>query len=218
MEADDDAGRWRRFYLDGLIREDILDFENIRRLREMNLLVELLRRRVGSPLSYQSLAEDTGAAPNTIRHYIDVLEALYIVFRVYPHHRSIARSIARQPKLYFYDTGCILADDGARFENHVAVTILAELALLEDADGSRRDLRYLRTKEGKEVDFVIVHEDEPTLMIEAKLSDRRPSPSLAYFQERYRIPGIQLVEDIRLERHDGIPVLRAHDWLEEPAL
>lgn len=51
-----EAGRWRRYYLDGLIREDILSFKNIRELRAMNLLVDLLRSRVASPLSYQSLS------------------------------------------------------------------------------------------------------------------------------------------------------------------
>jgi uncharacterized protein len=44
-DSDDDAGRWRRQYLDGLIREDILSFDNIRDLRSLGLLVELLRDR-----------------------------------------------------------------------------------------------------------------------------------------------------------------------------
>jgi predicted AAA+ superfamily ATPase len=81
--------------------------ENINQLRAMNLLVELLRQRVAAPLSYQGLSEDLGIAPNTVKHYMEILEALYIIFRVYPHHRSIARALVQQPKVYFLDTGLV---------------------------------------------------------------------------------------------------------------
>lgn len=209
-----EAGRWRRYYLDGLIREDILNFENIRELRAMNLLVDLLRGRVAAPLSYQSLSEDIGAAPNTIKRYIEILEALYIVFRIYPHNHSIARSLAQQPKLYFYDTA-LVEDGGARLENHVAVSLLKELWLREDADGIHRALSYLRTKEGKETDFLIAIDDTPCLAIEVKTSEREISPSLSYFCGRYDLRGLQLVGDLRLEyEQDTIEVRTAQRWLE----
>ena len=209
-----EAGRWRRYYLDGLIREDILTFENIRELRAMNLLVSLLRGRVASPLSYQSIAEDIGAAPNTVRHYIEILEALYIVFRIYPHNRSIARSLTQQPKLYFFDTA--LVEDGcARLENHVALSLLKELCLREDADGIRRELRYLRTKEGREIDFLITVDDLPRLAVEVKTSEREISPGLSYFCGRYGMHGLQLVGNLRLEyEQDNIEVREAQKWLE----
>lgn len=216
-DADDEAGRWRRQYLDGLIREDILNFENITQLRAMNLLVELLRSRVASPLSYQGLSEDVGVSPNTVKRYLEVLEALYIIFRIYPHHRSIARSLLQQPKAYFFDTGLIKGDDGKMLENFVALSLHRELCLREDRDGRKRQLRYLRTKEGQEVDFVLTEEDEPTLMVEVKSADRAVSAGLSYFAERYGIPGIQLVADLRAENEAGpIPVRRAMDWLEKP--
>ena len=67
----------------------------------MNLLMELLRDRVCSPISYQGLSEDLGLSPNTVKRYLEILEALYIIFRIYPHHRSIARSLIQQPKVFF---------------------------------------------------------------------------------------------------------------------
>ena len=209
-----DARRWRRFYLDGLIREDILSFDAIRDLRAMNLLVELLRARVGSPLSYQSLAEDLAVAPNTVRKYLDVLDALYITFRVYPHQRSIARALSQQPKVYFFDTGLVTQSPGAQLENHVALSLAAALANAEDRDGIPRSLRYLRTKEHKEVDFVLTAEDNPLLMVEVKRSDRALSPALVYFHARYGIPAVQLVGELRQELYGEIPIVRAQDWLE----
>ena len=218
-ESDDDAGRWRRQYIDGLIREDILSFENITKLKAMNLLFELLRDRVASPLSYQSLSEDIGVSPNTVKLYIDVLEALYIVFRVTPYHRSIARSLLQQPKLYFFDTGLVRGDFGIQLENLVALSVLGAQNLAEDRDGKCRTLHYLRTKEGREVDFLTVSEQEPRLMIEVKAADREPSPALLYFHERYGFPALQLVGDLRQENEGGpVALRRALDWLESPRI
>jgi predicted AAA+ superfamily ATPase len=210
-----DVGRWRRQYLDGLIREDILNFENVHELRAISLLVDLLRERVASPLSYQSLAEDLGIAPNTVKRYIEILEALYIVFCVQPYTSSIARSLRRQPKLYLYDTGLVKGDQGQRLENLVAVCLQKSLFYLEDRDGKRRSLDYLRTKEGKKVDFVTVESGRPVLMVEVKASDRSLSAGLHYFHDRYGVPGVQLVGDLRVENEQGgLSVRQALPWLQ----
>jgi predicted AAA+ superfamily ATPase len=200
--------------LDGLVREDILSFENVRELRAIGLLVELLRDRVGSPLSYQSLSEDIGVSPNTVKRYVEILEALYIVFLVHPFARDVARSLRKIPKLYFFDSGLVRGDEGSIFENLVALSLLKRLWSLEDRDGRPRRLAYLRTKEGKEVDFVLVEEERPTLMVEAKVRDREVTPALHYFRERYGIPGAQLVVDLRQEYDTGgLAVRKASDWL-----
>jgi uncharacterized protein len=180
-----DAGRWRRQYLDGFVREEILSFENVRELRSMTLLVELLRERVGSPLIVQALSEDLAIAPNTVKRHVEILEALYIAFRVYPHSRNVARSLLKQPKFFFFDSGSVRGDRGAVFENTVAFCLYKRQSFLEDRDGRSRSLRYLRTKEGRGVDFVLVEEEEPERMIEAKHGDRDVAPALRYFHERF---------------------------------
>ncbi|MFN2359396.1 MAG: DUF4143 domain-containing protein, partial [Desulfotignum sp.] len=86
-------------------------------------------------------------APNTIKRYIEIFEALFIVFRVLPHHRNIGRSLLKEPKIYFYDTGMVVGDEGARFENLVGVSLLKHLNWIEDTQGMRTELRTLRTKE-----------------------------------------------------------------------
>ncbi|MEK6557183.1 MAG: ATP-binding protein, partial [Candidatus Margulisiibacteriota bacterium] len=111
-DSEQEASRWRNQYATDLIREDILDFSQIHEVRAMRLLLELLRSRVGSSLSYKSLAEDLQISPNTVRKYVSILESLYIVFLITPYHRNIARSILKEPKLYFYDTGMVNGDVG----------------------------------------------------------------------------------------------------------
>lgn len=67
----------------------------------MRLFVELLRERVGAPLSLASMARDLAVAPATLKRYLDILQALYIVFTIQPWHRNIARALLQSPKVYF---------------------------------------------------------------------------------------------------------------------
>ncbi len=214
--TDKEADRWRMQYVDGLIRTDILDFERIQDLKAIQLTVELLRRRVGSPISITSLAQDVACSPNTIRKYLDILEALFIIFRVTPFHHNIARSLLKEPKLYFYDTGMVKGDEGVHFENMMAVCLLKHVNAIEDYDGKRATLHYLRTKDKKEVDFAVAVEDQPTTIIEAKLTESAPTPSLRYFHEKYELPAVQVVRHLRQEKMAGkIAIRRALGFLRE---
>lgn len=64
-----DADRWRLQYVDSLLREDVLDFDHIQNVNAIRLIFELLRERVGSPISYTSIAEDVAISPNTVKKY-----------------------------------------------------------------------------------------------------------------------------------------------------
>jgi len=215
-ESIDDSNRWRLQYIDGLIRTDILDFEAVHDFRAIQLTLELLQNRVGSSLSYASLARDVGVSPNTIKRYVEIFEALYIIFRVTPYHKNIARSLHKDAKIYFYDNGMVKGDDGVKFENLVAVSLLKHLNAIEDYQGKPTALRMLRTKEHKEVDFVLVVDGVPVQMLEIKLADASLSPALRYFYDKYEIPAVQLVKNLRHERLDsGIEVRRAYEYLSQ---
>jgi hypothetical protein len=213
-ESDTEADRWRMQYVDGLIRTDILDFEKIQDFKAIQMVLELLRSRVGSPLSYKSIAEDVGISPNTAKKYIQIFESLYIIFRVSPFSHNIARSILKEPKIYFFDTGMVKGDEGVRFENLVAVCLLKHVFALTDYSGKPYSLDYLRTKEGMEVDFCLTNGDIPERMVEVKRSDSVPSRSLLNFKNRYNIPGVQVVLHLKHEKtQKGIEVRRGLDYL-----
>jgi predicted AAA+ superfamily ATPase len=216
--AEDDAWalRWRNQYSDGLIREDVLDFENISDFKSLSLTLRLLRERVGSPVSYSSIARDLGIAPNTVKKYLRIFEALYIVFRLSPFTGNIARSLLKEPKLYFFDTGMVLGDEGAKFENLAALSLVKEAAAAEDIRGIRSSLHYVRTKDGREVDFCYVENDSVRFFAEAKLSDSQISKNLFYFCEKYDKSGIQIVKNLKRERRQGNIELRgAEGFLRE---
>lgn len=198
-ETEEDATRWRNQYFDGLIRTDILDFEMVHNLKAVQMTLELLRRRVGSPLSLNSIAEDVQVSPITVKRYLEIFESLFIVFRVTPHSRNIARSILKEPKVYFFDTGLVEGDGGARFENFVAISLFKHVSALSDATGKQYELKYFRTKEGKETDFALVENGTVTELIEAKLSESEPSQNLTYFSSKYDIKGTQVVKELKRE-------------------
>ena len=214
-EDDPSAKRWRTQYVDGLIREDVLDFEKISDFKSLKLCLELLRSRVGSPVSYASLARDIGIAPNTVKKYIQIFEELYIVFRLTPFTGSITRALLKEPKIYFFDTALVEGDEGVKFENLTALALAKEAAAEEDLRGIHAALHYIRTKEGREVDFCYTRESKAQFFLETKISDSNISKNLHYFCTKYNIPGIQLVKDLKRERQEGIEVRSALPWLAE---
>lgn len=202
-----DADRWRLQYIDSLMRTDVLDFDNIQNLKAIQLLFELLRKRVGSPISYQSLAEDIAIAPNTVRKYIQILEALYIVFRITPFSKNIARSLLKEPKIYFFDNGLVDGEAGARFENLIAFCLLKHTFAKVDYEAKRFTLHYLKTREKHEVDFALVNKEKVEKIIEAKHADAAVNPALRYFHEKYHFPAVQVVQELRRERvENGIEI------------
>ncbi|MBK5970772.1 hypothetical protein CCR91_18920 [Thiorhodovibrio winogradskyi] len=215
VEADADARRWRQLYLEGLIRDDILEFSRIGEVRAMRLFVEMLRERVGSPVSLASMARDLQVSPTTLGRYLDILETLHIVFAVRPFHRNIARALLKEPKVYFYDTGLVKGDEGARFENACATMLRAEVQRLRDAEGKEASLGYIRDKEGREIDFVMCDSYQPTQLIECKWSNATVPSYLTATAARFPdARATLLVRHLRQREQRGpVAVDPAAEWL-----
>jgi hypothetical protein len=209
-----DADRWRLQYVDSLLREDVLDFDQIQNVNAIRLVFELLREKIGSPISYTSLSEDVAISPNTVKKYIQILEALYVVFRITPFSKNIARSLLKEPKIYFFDTGLVKGDCGAKFENLVAGCLLKHVFAKIDYKAQPYSLHYLHTKERQEVDFALVHDNRIEKMIEVKYADPSIHPALLHFHEKYKIPALQIVKELKRERVDkGIEIVQASNYL-----
>lgn len=209
-----DANRWRLQYIDSLLKYDVLDFDSIGNIKAIDLVFQLLRERVGSPVSYASIAQDVQISPVTVKKYIQILEALYIVFCVTPFSNNIARSLLKEPKIYFFDTGLVKGDAGAILENFVAGCLLKHTYGLVDYQAENYSLHYLQTKERKEVDFALVKDKQIEKIIEVKVSDGVLAPSLAYFHKKYELPSIQIVQNLKRERSiNDIEILDANKFL-----
>lgn len=210
-----DADRWRLSHLNSILREDLRDLTSIQDLRSVEYLVERLALQVGSPVSYQSLAEDVGVSAPTIKRWIQALEAMYIIFIIYPWSRKVKGSILKQPKIYFYDTGRIpLEQEASRFENLVACALLKHIQFNEDTKGIKGSLFYLRDKQKREVDFLAVQNSHPTMMVECKLSANE-EPQFASFQQvaKNLRPVLLVCKAARNESHKEWDLKQAAPWL-----
>ena len=191
-----------------MLREDIRDLEPVRNIQLLGLFLGQPASQVGGPVVLSNLASDIEISPNTAKSWIEILERMYIVFVVRPFTKSLPRAVLKPPKIYFFDNGDVIGDDGARFENLVAASLLKRLHFLEDRDGYNCELRYIRDKEGREVDFAIVKEGAIEELIEAKLTEDEISPSLLYYTRRLRPKkSTQIVAKLRRTYdRDGITI------------
>ncbi len=167
------------------------------------------------PPSLASISRDLAVSPATLKRYLDILQALYIVFLVHPWHQNIARAILKMPKVYFFDTGLVQGDEGIRFENAVATMPLKHVHFQQDAKGKNADLHYVRTKDDAEVDFALSTDNEMTHLIECKLSDNTVHHALASFSVKFpHAEAVQIVRELRQEEYRApIHIRDAASWL-----
>ena len=93
--------RWRKSHLDIILRQDLIDLYTGRDIQSIETLVLLLKERIGSSVSYANLARDLERDPNTIKRWLQLLENLYVIFRVTPYHKNIARSLLKSRNIIF---------------------------------------------------------------------------------------------------------------------
>jgi len=159
--------RWLNAYLRTYVERDVRAVVNIRDLDAFQRLLRLCAAHAGQLLNTVQLGADAGVSHNTVRAWLSVLEAGFIVFRLPPALANLRKRIVRTHKLHFYDTGLLcrlLGIDtpgqvlqhplrGAIFENWVVVEIMKGLR----NRGLEPSLAFWRDAVGHEVDIVRQH-------------------------------------------------------------
>ncbi len=191
---DNFSTKWRRNYKSLLIHEDLRDLTRIQDIKGIEQLLLLLPERIGSPLSVNSLREDLQVNHKTISTWLEAFKKIYLVFSIMPWSKSISKAIKKEVKFYFFDW-TMVNDEGARFENAIAVFLLRLVSRLNELGIGDFDLRYIRKHQGQEVDFVLIKNNEPIALFEAKKHDSNLSKSGIYFSKLLKIPYYQLVSD-----------------------
>ncbi len=125
---------------------------------------------------------------------------MYVISKLTPYSISIARSVLKMPKYYFYDVARV-SDPGARLENLVAASLLKEIHFRQDCVGEERGLNFLSKKGAAEIDFLIMKNGKPLAMVEVKSSDDSPSENFSIFRKDLsKLKAIQLVYNLDRER------------------
>ncbi len=152
-------------YMRTYVERDVRQLTQVGNLATFSTFVKLCAGRVGQLLNMSELSNDAGIAVNTVKSWLNILEASYLVFRLYPHHKNFNKRLIKMPKLYFYDTGLLsylltinTPQDlfahfarGAIFEN----LIITELIKSAYHQGKTPQVYFWRDHRGTEIDLLI---------------------------------------------------------------
>ena len=171
--------RWIKMRREILIREDLRDLSKIHDLTHIENMMDLVIASVGSLLSVNSLRETLDVSYNAVKSWLRWLEAIYYCFRIPPYSKSIAKGLKKESKYFLHDWSEI-QDAGARFENMMAVHLKKSVDFWNDTGIGNFDLNFVRDVSKREVDFLILKDKRPWMLVECKVSGNDIPMSLQY--------------------------------------
>ncbi len=206
--------KWRRDYRSLLIYEDLRDLTRIQDIKGIEQLLLLLPEKVGSTLSINSLRNTLKVNHKTVSNWLEALKKIYLIFSIMPWSKSISKAIRREAKVYFFDW-TMVDNEGARFENAIAVLFLRLISRWNELGLGEFQLRYIRNQQGQEIDFVLIKDQKPIALFEAKKSQTTIINSGLYFSRILNVPYYQLVwnQDIAEAYPDNRYVISAWRFL-----
>jgi uncharacterized protein len=151
-------------YFQTYVERDVRQILQVKDIILFERFIKLIASRIGQLVNYASLASDVGVSAVTIKEWLAVLEATYIIVRLEPYFENFGKRLMKSPKIYFTDTGLacyLLGIDtveqltkdslyGKLFENWVVVELMK--ARYNQAKDPR--LYFYRDVAGKEVDLL----------------------------------------------------------------
>ncbi len=165
---------WYSAYIDTYLNKDVRQLSKIGDMRDFRKLVELLAANTSQILNMTTYSKELGISVSTIKRWISVLEASYVIFLLEPFHNNLKKRIIKSPKIYFYDTGLVSYITGietqkhfdsgpmagAIFENY----IISELEKIRYHNNKKFGIFYIRTSNRLEVDLVIKSKGKTSLI------------------------------------------------------
>ena len=140
-------------------------FKNIGNLNTFTRFLQLFAGRVGQLLNLSSIGNELGIDSKTVRSWLSILEASFVIFFLSPYYKNYNKRVVKQPKLYFYDTGVICSLlglnatsqlsnfylRGSLFENFV----ISECLKYRIHQGKQPNAYFWRDNTGNEIDLLL---------------------------------------------------------------
>ena len=174
-------------YFATYVERDVSQLVNLRDRRQFEAFMRVLAGRVGQLVSYEAISAEVGVSAVTVKHWISILEASYIVFTLPPYYRNYGKRFVKTPKVFFVDTGLLCFLLGIRNPSQVVRDplfggifenlVVAEIRKRRLNAGRRDDMYFIRDQNGREIDLV-VEEARKLHLLEIK-SGQEMSPSFA---------------------------------------
>ncbi|MCB1142434.1 MAG: ATP-binding protein [Leptospiraceae bacterium] len=152
------------FYIDTYLQRDVRMILNIQDLSRFEIFLKLCAGRTGQILNYNELGTASGVSHNTIKSWINVLEASFIIKLIRPYYKNLNLRLIKSPKLFFLDTGLVCSLLGIKNSEHIKnhplkgaifeTFIVSEIIKNRFNKGLKEDLYFLRDSKGHEIDLV----------------------------------------------------------------
>lgn len=160
-----ESSLWYASYIDTYLNKDLRTLAEVGDMRDFRRLIQLLAANIAQTVDYSEYAKQLGVSSPTIKRWISILEASYIIFLLPPYYKNYGKRITKRPKLYFFDTGLVSFLTGIKtfdqynngplggplFENYV----ISELYKKELHTLGEGELFFLRTQDQAEIDLII---------------------------------------------------------------
>ena len=151
-------------YISTYIEKDIRQIKQITKLDNFMKFIKILAARTGQELNTSSISEDCGVSHNTIKEWISVLEASFLINQLKPYHKNYNKRLVKNPKIYFTDTGLVCSLLGIRRKeeldyHHLKGNIFETYILNEFLKncynyGEKFELYFWRDNHKKEIDLI----------------------------------------------------------------
>ncbi len=151
-------------YYSTYVQRDVAQLVQLKDLSLFEKFIKLLAGRVGQVMNYNSLANDVGVSNNTIKNWLSILEASFIIFKLSPYFDNFGKRVIKSAKYYFMDTGLLSYLLGIEKANQVERDpalggLFENLVILEVMKyyynkGINKKLYFLRDSNGLEIDLV----------------------------------------------------------------
>ena len=188
-----DPAEWLSSYVATYIERDVRTVSNVGDLAAFQRFVELCAGRSAQLLNHSSLAGDCGVSQPTVKAWLGILEATFLVFRLPAFHSNLRKRLVKMPKLHFHDTGLVCWLLGIRTPEQLRAHplrgaifetwVVSEVAKYRTNQGETGGLSFYRDRNGAEADLIVERPSRVTL-VEAKSAE---TPSLSWLQEARRV-------------------------------
>ncbi|MBY0544215.1 MAG: DUF4143 domain-containing protein [Gammaproteobacteria bacterium] len=218
-------------YIRSYIEKDIVFSAGIQKQEMFNTVLGLLAARTGMLLDYSNIARDSGIQSVTVKEWITILQRTGLVYCLKPYASNLNKRLTKNPKLYFLDTGLAARLQGWQEKTPLLMSpqagalfetlVFAEIIKFIENHGKDWQLYFWRTKEGQQVDFVIVTASGHAIVLDAKMSTQAvhpikiPSSFKELFPKTNEIIIVTLGgRQIRLsEECWAVPITELHEFL-----
>jgi hypothetical protein len=172
---------WFDFYIKSRITKDIAEFENVQtdKIIHLDKLLKVLASQVGSLINYTSISKAIGLNDKTVRKYINLLEALYIIKLVPAYSNNMLKRVIKSPKVHFIDSGLasyllnasvesLMLGKNEHIGNLVETFVYSELIKHQSYSEESVEMYHYRDQSQKEVDFVLESTSGDIVALEIK--------------------------------------------------